>query len=228
MLYHFSWNPWILKDGKFQKTSNKTFNKINKFDEPLRAYVGTEADYFDPAIDKDLRAKADKLILRNKILKFIIPTSYPSESLIGDNIWQGLKISDTVYKQNLNSFSEIQPQNRWLLFHDFNNYIDTTPIFRCEWPVHLSSDTWKPIYPCPVCSGNGFVNNYNIKWIVITSFKKTSLDLSTISDILDASEILSIPVYYHRAFIGGKLIREPFIHDKQYKFIPKDLNISQT
>ena len=60
-----------------------------------------------------------------------------------------------------------------------------------------------------------------IQWITVVGPNNKTINLTDVRNMYYFADALSIPFYYKQAFIGNKLIREPFLDGNQYKEIPK-------
>jgi hypothetical protein len=94
MIYHKTWNPWIYENGSLRRTSETTFFRPLTYKKPIRIFVGTNADFFDPAVPHTWRKDAVEIMSKQKNLTFLIPSAQPDFTCILPNTWIGLKITD--------------------------------------------------------------------------------------------------------------------------------------
>jgi protein gp37 len=224
MMYHKAWNPWINENGSLRRTSEATFFRPLKYKDSIRILVGTNADFFDPNVPHIWRRDAMEVMSKKKNLTFLIPSEFPDLTCILPNTWIGLKITDsTDLPALLKSVKHIPFVKQWLFFDGITRDAGLSPLFRCDSKMHDGINGWHPAYPCVGCHGDGHVNTYMIQWIVVSGSRKAYMPLDVVRNILHYSERLDIPFYYKQALIGGKLIREPYLDERQYKFLPKNI-----
>ena len=223
MMYHKTWNPWIYENGSLRRTSETTFFRPLTYKKPIRIFVGTNADFFDPAVPHAWRRDAVEIMSKQKDLTFLIPSAQPDLTCILPNTWIGLKITDdTNLTKLLKSIEHLPFVKRWVLFDSLTKSKDITPLFRCDSEVHLGENGWNPAYPCDKCPGDGYLNKYMIQWNVVSGSKAKYMNINIVRNIHHYSDMLQIPFYYKQALIGGKLIREPYLDGTQYRQLPAD------
>ena len=225
-MYHKTWNPWIYEKGRLRRTSNTTFFRPFTYKNPIRIFVGTEADFFDPDVPHMWRKDAVEIINKQKQHIFLIPSSQPDLTCILPNTWIGLKIdNNTNLNVLLRSIEHLPFVKRWLFFDGLTKNIDLSPLFRCDNKVHYGEKGWQPAYPCQTCPGDGYTNKYMIEWIVVSGDKRQYMRTDIVRSIHHYADYLNIPFYYRQALIGGKLIRNPYLDGTIYTQLPKGLII---
>ena len=225
MMYHKTWNPWVCENGSLRRTSKTTFFRPLTYKKPIRIFVGTEADFFDPEVPHVWRRDAVEIMTKQRDLTFLIPSTQPDPTCILPNTWIGLKITnDTNLVKLLKSIEHLPFVKRWALFEGLTKPIDIMPLFRCDSEIHIGEKGWHPAYPCDKCLGDGYLNKYMIHWNVVSGDKTKYMDIDIVRNIQHYSDILHIPFYYKQALIGGKLIREPYLDGKQYRQLPKEFS----
>jgi protein gp37 len=222
MMYHKTWNPWIYENGSLRRTSETTFFRPLTYKKPIRIFVGTEADFFDPKVPHTWRRDAVEIMSKRTEITFLIPSVQPDLTCILPNTWIGLKITDdTNIIKLLKSIEHLPFVKRWALFDSLTKPIDVSPMFRCDSEVHGGEGCWHQAYPCDKCMGDGYLNKYMIEWAVVSGSKTKYMDVGIVRKIQHYADVLQIPFYYKQALIGGKLIREPYLDGNQYNNLPR-------
>lgn len=225
MMYHKTWNPWVRENGSLRRTSETTFFRPLTYKKPIRIFVGTEADFFDPEVPHTWRKDAVEIISKQRDLTFLIPSTQPDPTCILPNTWIGLKIkNDTNLTKLLKSIEHLPFVKRWILFDGLTKPKDIMPLFKCDSEVHTGEKGWHPAYPCDKCLGDGYLNKYMIQWNVVLGDKTKYMDINIVRNIQHYSDMLQIPFYYKQALIGGKLIREPYLDGSQYRQLPREFS----
>lgn len=223
-MYHKTWNPWIYEKGSLRRTSDTTFFRPLTYKNPIRIFVGSEADFFDPKVPHTWRKDAVEIMSKQKQHTFLIPSTQPDLTCILPNTWIGLKINnETNLVALLRSIEHLPFVKRWIFFDGLTHDMDLFPLFNCDSKVHFGENGWQPAYPCDKCPGDGYLNKYMIEWIVVSGNKHKYMDIDIVRNIHNYANYLDIPFYYKQALIGGKLIRNPYLDGTSYTELPKGL-----
>lgn len=230
MIYHKTWNPVVPMDGGVREVVDKNFLRPLKYKKPIRVLVGKQFDIFHPKVSQLIQSRVLSIIKATPNVTYLIPTDFPERMILIeglDNMWFGLKARSTEQlREKLVFFKECDSANKFVWLWDYKKAIDLDPLFKCTWTTHYSSGRFLPIYPCPVCSGDGVVNRYNLRWMILSGSPRHTFSAGEARSVRYVSHDLGIPFYYEQALIGNKLIHEPYIDGKQYREIPAEINKS--
>jgi protein gp37 len=222
---HKSWNPWVTEGNQIRKTVGSNFLKPLRFKKSIRVLVGTELDFFHPEVNPFWQLEAFKIIDSTPHLHYIIPTEYPERVFRTKHAWIGLKAKSTEQlKEKITFFKEIDTKKKFLYLDNYHKPIDLSSLFLCDYEIHYTHGAFQPIYPCPMCNGDGLINKYKIRWLIVSGSKKKRFGPEIVRNIADFSCNLGIPFYYKQALIGRKLIINPHLDGKEYTEIPPEIS----
>jgi hypothetical protein len=159
LFYDYTWEPWIN-------------SKMPDFPPDSKILVGNQMDLYHPSIDPKKIIEVNSQMKENKNLKFIVGTQYPERVFSVGTKWLGLKVNTQKrLDEKIIFYNEIDVDHKFLWLYSFSEEINLNNIFLCKNERHyilFGREAPSPIYPCPHCHGHGFINNYNLEWIIIS------------------------------------------------------------